>query len=103
MSTTPLVIAASAAYGLSVLVLKRSVLTEKIARRDMHVTREYSIDPLEILFLRDVMQTDVIYFRVDTDVADVAASFVADQRELRDDLHMQRVYPVLDADGRLVG
>ncbi|MGH2863191.1 MAG: chloride channel protein [Solirubrobacteraceae bacterium] len=99
----PLVIAASAAYGLSVLVLKRSVLTEKIARRDMHLTREYSIDPLEILFVRDVMQTDVIYFRADTDAADAAAGFVADQRAARDDLHMQRLYPVLDAEEHLIG
>ncbi|MDE3134847.1 MAG: chloride channel protein [Acidobacteriota bacterium] len=99
----PLVIAATAAYGVSVLLLKRSVLTEKIARRDMHLTREYSIDPLEVLFVRDVMCTDVIYFRADTDLADAAAGFVADQREARDDLHMQRLYPVLDAHERLIG
>jgi CBS domain-containing protein len=99
----PLVIAASAAYGLSVLLLKRSVLTEKIARRDMHLTREYSIDPLEVLFVRDVMCTDIIYFRADTDVADAAAGFVGEQRDVRDDLHMQRLYPVLDARERLIG
>jgi H+/Cl- antiporter ClcA len=99
----PLVIAASTAYGLSVLLLKRSVLTEKIARRDMHLTREYSIDPLEVLFVRDVMSTDVIYFSADTSLAEVAAGFVGDRRELRDDLHMQRIYPVLGADENLIG
>jgi H+/Cl- antiporter ClcA len=51
----PLLIAATAAYAISVLVLRRSVLTEKIARRGLHLTREYSIDPLEILFVGDVM------------------------------------------------
>jgi CIC family chloride channel protein len=98
-----LVIAASCAYGLSALVLKRSVLTEKIARRDMHLTREYSIDPLEVLFVGDVMSTDVIYFRADTAVADVADGFVSDQRDRRDALHMQRLYPVVDGETHLVG
>jgi hypothetical protein len=36
-------------------VLKRSVLTEKIARRGLHLTREYSTDPLETFFVRDVV------------------------------------------------
>src|SRR3546814_4564390 len=47
-----LMIAASSAYGISVLILKRSVLTEKVARKGFHLTREYSVDPLEILFVR---------------------------------------------------
>ena len=51
----PLLLASTAAYALSVLVLKRSVLTEKIARRGLHLTREYSTDPLETFFARDVM------------------------------------------------
>ncbi len=99
----PLVIAASAAYGLSVLLLKRSVLTEKIARRDMHLTREYSIDPLEVLFVRDVMRTDVIYFRADTPVAEAADGFVSGMRPARDEQHRQRLYPVLDAERHLIG
>jgi H+/Cl- antiporter ClcA len=51
----PLLIGASAAFLVSVLLLKRSVLTEKIARRGLHVSREYSVDPLEVLFVREVM------------------------------------------------
>lgn len=51
----PLLIASTAAYALSVLVLKRSVLTEKIARRGLHLTREYSTDPLETFFVEEVM------------------------------------------------
>lgn len=51
----PLLISATTAYGLSVLILKRSVLTEKIARRGLHLTREYSTDPLETFFVSDVM------------------------------------------------
>ncbi len=99
----PLVISASSAYGVSVLMLKRSVLTEKIARRDLHLTREYSIDPLEVLFVRDVMCTEVICYRADADVVDAAADFIAQERAPRDERHRQRLYPVLDGQDRLVG
>lgn len=52
----PLLAAVTVAYALTVLFVKRSILTEKIARRGYHLTREYSIDPLEIIFVREVMQ-----------------------------------------------
>jgi chloride channel protein, CIC family len=51
----PLLIGATAAYVVSVLLLRRSVLTEKIARRGLHLSREYSVDPLEVLFVHEVM------------------------------------------------
>src|SRR5262249_29430802 len=51
----PLLIAAATAFLVSVLVLRRSVLTEKIARRGLHLSREYSVDPLELLFVHEVM------------------------------------------------
>jgi chloride channel protein, CIC family len=53
----PLLVASVIAHLFTVLVLKRSILTEKVARRGYHVSREYSVDPLEILFVRDVMRT----------------------------------------------
>jgi chloride channel protein, CIC family len=51
----PLLIGATAAYAISILILRRSILTEKIARRGVHVRHEYSVDPLEVLFVGDVM------------------------------------------------
>ncbi len=51
----PLLIGAAAAYAISILVLRRSILTEKIARRGVHVNHEYSVDPLEVLFVGDVI------------------------------------------------
>ena len=50
-----LLVACTIAHLVSVLTLKRSILTEKIARRGYHVTREYEIDPLHALLVRDVM------------------------------------------------
>jgi H+/Cl- antiporter ClcA/CBS domain-containing protein len=99
----PLLIAASAAFGLSALLLKRSVLTEKLARRDLHLTREYTIDPLEVLFVRDVMTTDVVLFRAGIPLREAAATFVSDRRQVRDTQHRQRLYPVLGSDERLTG
>jgi len=52
---TALLVASVSAYALSALILKRSVLTEKVARKGVHLTREYSTDPLEVFFARDVM------------------------------------------------
>jgi len=52
----PLLAAVTVAYALTVLTVRRSILTEKIARRGYHLTREYSIDPLEIVFVREVMR-----------------------------------------------
>lgn len=51
----PLSVACVMAHGFTVLTLRRSILTEKVARRGYHVSREYEIDPLEVLFVRDVM------------------------------------------------
>jgi H+/Cl- antiporter ClcA len=54
-----LLVAATVAHLVSVVVLKRSILTEKVARRGFHVMREYAVDPLEAMFVREVMDTDV--------------------------------------------
>jgi chloride channel protein, CIC family len=99
----PLLIGASAAYTVSVLTLKRSVLTEKIARRGYHLSREYDVDPLEVLFVREVMTTDVVSFRTEDRVDDVVATFVSGRRQLRDPQHRQRLYPVVDAIGIMHG
>ena len=56
----PLLVAAMLAHATTVLLLKRSILTEKVARRGLHLTREYATDPLEILFVREVMRTKLV-------------------------------------------
>ena len=54
-----LLVGSVAAFGVTVLLMRRSVLTEKLARRGHHITREYSIDPFEFARVRDVMDKDV--------------------------------------------
>ncbi|WP_218154789.1 chloride channel protein [Paenibacillus sp. UNC496MF] len=50
----PLTIACMLAYGVSALALSRSILTEKIARRNRLITRDYSIDPLALYTLAEL-------------------------------------------------
>lgn len=59
-----------AAYGFTVLVMPRSILTEKIARRGYHIYREYGIDPLERHTVSEVMTHDVRSIEAHTSIAD---------------------------------
>jgi H+/Cl- antiporter ClcA/CBS domain-containing protein len=93
----PLLVACMTAYAISVLVLRRSILTEKVARRGFHVTREYAVDPLEALLVREVMATNVLTVELHGPVPEVVA-LMADGHRRR-----QRLYPVIGPDGRLAG
>jgi CIC family chloride channel protein len=94
----PLLVASILAHATTVLLLKRSILTEKVARRGFHITREYATDPLEILFVREVMRTKL-----------VALPALATVDSLRDTLirepaqRGQHLYPVVDNQRRLQG
>jgi hypothetical protein len=37
------------------LLMPRSILTEKLSRRGYHLTREYGVDPLELVIVRELM------------------------------------------------
>ncbi|MFI5265783.1 MAG: chloride channel protein, partial [Chloroflexota bacterium] len=70
----PLLVGAFVAHGFTVLVLKRSILTEKVARRGYHLSREYATDPMEILFVREVMRTAVTALPASAKLSELAAS-----------------------------
>src|SRR5439155_23198246 len=55
----PLLVAVTIAHGFTVLIIRRPILTEKVSRRGYHLSREYATDPLEILFVREVMRTNI--------------------------------------------
>ncbi|HZR72150.1 chloride channel protein [Bradyrhizobium sp.] len=93
----PVLLAATgAAYAVTVLLLKRSILTEKIARRGQHITREYSIDQFELLRVADVMVKNVDTLPVTMPVDDAVAFFTGG--EVR-----HKSYPVVTVDGILAG
>jgi H+/Cl- antiporter ClcA len=98
----PLIIGASAAYAISVLFLKRSVLTEKIARRGYHLSREYDVDPLEIVFVGEVMEPHVLTFQAEL-IAREALAAISDTSPENVTFRRQMLYPLLDGDNRLQG
>jgi chloride channel protein, CIC family len=54
-ATLPLVLACTASYLITSLVMPRSILTEKLGRRGYHLSREYGVDPLELVTVAEVM------------------------------------------------
>lgn len=94
----PLAVAVTVAHGFTVLALKRSILTEKIARRGLHVSREYAIDELEVLFVRDVMATEIEVLRAGDPVAVALATLGPADHE-----RSPHLFPVLDDAAELVG
>jgi CBS domain-containing protein len=91
----PLLAAAAVAYGFTVFFMRRSILTEKIARRGYHIYREYSIDPLERHHVDDVMTRAVETIDAKTTVAEVLRDYFGARQKYR-------AYPVVDS-GILVG
>jgi CIC family chloride channel protein len=93
----PLLVASVIAHAFTVLTLRRSILTEKVARRGYHLSREYAVDPLEILFVRDVMRTTVTVIPAASTLGEIWQSLRTDHRQ------EQRLLPVVDREGQLVG
>ena len=94
----PLLVAVTIAHGFTVLVLDRSILTEKVARRGFHMSREYAVDPLEILFAREVMRTNIAALPSGAAFDTLVASLHVDPAK-----GPQRLYPVVDDGMRLLG
>ena len=91
----PLLLTVTVAYGFTSLVLRRSIMTEKIARRGLHVWREYGVDPLERQHVDELMSTQLVTLQADVPAQEAwATHFGQGQRH--------RAYPVV-RDGRLLG
>lgn len=91
----PLLLTTAVAYGFSVLAMKRSIMTEKIARRGLHIYREYSVDPLERAHVDELMTREVVAIDADLPVADAMVRYFGEHAA-------HRAYPVV-ADGRVLG
>ncbi|HEX6544173.1 MAG TPA: chloride channel protein [Ktedonobacterales bacterium] len=94
----PLLVACVIAHGFTVLLLRRSILTEKVSRRGYHLSREYAVDPLEILFVREVVRTQFVALPQNMLVRDLAQRIQGGDRP-----RGQYLFPVLDDQGLLVG
>lgn len=92
----PLLLTCGVAYGVTIWIMPRSIMTEKIARRGRHIHREYGVDPLERLHVGELMTREPVALTADMTI-DAAATqaFGAGQRH--------RAYPVIDAAHAVLG
>src|SRR5690348_17987657 len=93
----PLSVACIAAHATTVLLLRRSILTEKVARRGHHVMREYIVDPFETMRVSEIMAQPVNTLPADMPIAEAIAFFGARGTQ------RHKSYPVLDSKGTLLG
>jgi H+/Cl- antiporter ClcA/predicted transcriptional regulator len=91
-----LLVACITAYGSSVFLMKRSILTEKVARRGFLIFREYSVNRLELTPVKDVMSTQMVSVSGELLLRDVANEYFGVEQKYR-------AYPVLREDGSLLG
>ena len=94
----PLLVAAMLAHGTTVLLLKRSILTEKVARRGFHLTREYATDPLEVLLVREAMRATLVALPAEATIEDLRHILLRGPSP-----RGQRLYPVVDREKRVKG
>jgi CBS domain-containing protein len=93
----PLATACAVAHATTVLLLRRSILTEKVARRGHHVMREYIVDPFETIRVAEVMARPVDTLPAALPVQEAVAFFTAPEPP------PHRSYPVVDEAGLFLG
>jgi CIC family chloride channel protein len=94
-----LLAACIAAHGVTVLLLRRSILTEKVARRGYHVMREYAVDPLAVTRVGEVMALDAPIIPAKMKVTELS-DLIASNDPL---IAQHQGMLVTDDDARLVG
>jgi chloride channel protein, CIC family len=94
----PLMAASVAAFAVTVLLMRRSILTERIARRGLHLTREYTVDPFDVLRVSDIMTGKVDSLSGSIPLGEAIAFFGAAEGATR-----HKSYPVVDEGGCVIG
>jgi chloride channel protein, CIC family len=92
----PLVTACMVSHLVTVLLMRRSILTEKISRRGHHLLREYRVDPFALATVNEVMTSEVQTISADRTLEQTAA-FLADPTTHHPS------FPAVEADGRVLG
>jgi CBS domain-containing protein len=90
-----LLCAATAGFAFTVLAMGRSILTERIARRGLHLTREYGVDPFEVMRVGDIMTTPAETLPAAMTVSEAVSFFGEAERH--------KSYPVVTPEGLLAG
>jgi chloride channel protein, CIC family len=94
-----LLIACAVAHTFTVLVMKRSILTEKVARRGHHVMREYIVNPLARVRVGDVMERGAPTLPPDQKLDVILRRLAAHDQVLG----RRYAWPLVDSSGKLKG
>lgn len=92
----PLIAACGTAHAVTVLLMRRSILTEKVARRGHHLVREYRVDPFALTRVQEVMTVDV-------DTLPAAMTLHGAASFLTSPTAAHPSFPVVDGDHRVLG
>lgn len=91
----PLLTATLVAHGFATVTMRRSIMTEKIARRGYHIYREYGVDPLERHHVDEVMTASVDSIDAGMTVGTALDTFFGAKQT-------RRAYPVV-REGAVIG
>jgi H+/Cl- antiporter ClcA len=94
----PLLGGCAAAYLISSILMRNSIMTEKIARRGIRTPEEYLADSLDQVLVRDIATSPVVTFQKDQTVGQARDWLGKHAREIK-----HQGFPVLDKNGVLTG
>jgi len=92
MGLLPLLAGCTAGYLVSSMLMRNTIMTEKLARRGVRVPAEYHADYLDRISVADAMSTNVVTLRDDLTIGEADATLATHQG-----------FPVVDAAGHLLG
>ena len=99
LSVMPAVLVACvASFAVTVLIMRRSILTERLARRGRHLTYEYTVDPFDVMRVSEIMTHPADTLPAGMSTEDALAFF-----DTENGIKRHKSYPVVDAGGRVVG
>lgn len=98
ISLLPLLVGCTAAFLVSQLLMKHSIMTERLARRGVSVRTEYAVDHLSQVLVRDVASCDVVSLAADDTLDQVRAWLAAGAESAT-----HQGFPVLGPDGYMIG
>ena len=92
------IIACGASFAVTVLLMRRSILTERLARRGRHLSCEFTVDPFEVMRVGEIMAHPPHTLLASMSTEDTLAFFEAEPGIKR-----HRSYPVIDDTGHVAG
>jgi chloride channel protein, CIC family len=90
-------VACVASFAVTVLIMRRSILTERLARRGRHLTYEYTVDPFEVMRVSEIMTQPVDTLPARMSTEDALAFF-----DTENGVKRHKSYPVVDEAGNVV-